>query len=114
MSHLLVRWTRLSHQDAVNDILPCCGSRAWAESMAAKRPVSDETSLLVTSDEAWRALSQSDWLEAFRGHPRIGESRTEPSATPKSCGWPAREHQNVTASDDSLNAALLRRKPGYE
>src|SRR5258708_33476264 len=102
MSDVLVRGSRLSHQDAVNDILPCCGSRAWAERMAAKRPAPDETSLLVTSDEAWRALSQSDWLEAFRSHPRIGESRMEPSATPKSCGWPAREQQNVTAADDSV------------
>src|SRR5260370_13815818 len=106
MSDVLARWNRLSHQDAINDILPCCGSRAWAESMAAKRPVSDETSLLGTSNEAWRALSQSDWLEAFSSHPRIGESRTEPSATPKSCGWPAREQQNVTAADDSVKAAL--------
>src|SRR5258708_16333932 len=93
MSDVLVRGSRLSHQDAVNDILPCCGSRAWAESMAAKRPVSDETSLLVTSDESWRALSQSDWLEAFRSHPRIGESRAEASAKSKLCARSAPRHQ---------------------
>ena len=114
MSEVLVRWNRLSHEDALNDILPCCGSRAWAESMAAKRPVPDETSLLVTSDESWRALSQSDWLEAFRSHPRIGESRAEPSATPKSCAWAAREQQYVTAADDSVKAALASANREYE
>ncbi len=114
MSEVLVRWNRLSHEDAVNDILACCGSRAWAESMAAKRPVSDETSLLVTSDESWRALSQSDWLEAFRSHPRIGESRAEPSATSKLCAWSAQEQQNVTAADVPVKVALASANREYE
>jgi 2-oxo-4-hydroxy-4-carboxy-5-ureidoimidazoline decarboxylase len=82
--------------------------------MAAKRPVSDETSLLVTSDEAWRTLSQSDWLEAFRSHPRIGESRAEPSATSKSCAWSEREQQNVTAADVTVKAVLASANREYE
>lgn len=114
MSEVLVRWNGLSHQGAANEILPCCGSRAWAESMAAKRPVSDEASLLAASDEAWRKLSESDWLEAFRSHLRIGESRAEPSATARSSAWSAREQQNVTAADASVKAALVAANQEYE
>lgn len=114
MSEVLVRWNRLSHQDVVNDILPCCGSRAWAESMAAKRPVPDEVSLLAASDEAWCKLSQSDWLEAFRSHPRIGESCADRSATAKSSAWSAREQRDVTAANGAVKAALAAANREYE
>jgi len=113
MSEVLVRWNRLSHQDAVNDILPCCGSRAWAESMAAKRPVPDETSLLVTSDESWRALSQSDWLEAFRSHPRIGETKAL-NASHQSATWSDEEQREVADASASAKLALVEGNREYE
>ena len=114
MSEVLVRWNGLSHRDAADEILPCCGSRAWAESMAAQRPVSDEVSLLAASDEAWRQLSQSDWLEAFRSHPRIGESCAAPFATAKSSAWSAREQQDVAAANGAVKAALAAANREYE
>ena len=30
-----------------------------------QRPINDATSLLAASDEAWRSLVASDWMEAF-------------------------------------------------
>lgn len=114
MSEVLVRWNGLSQRDAADEILPCCGSRAWAESMAAKRPVPDEMSLLAASDEAWCKLSQSDWLEAFRSHPRIGESCADRSATAKSSAWSAREQRDVTAANGAVKAALAAANREYE
>jgi 2-oxo-4-hydroxy-4-carboxy-5-ureidoimidazoline decarboxylase len=114
MSEVLARWNNLSHEDAASEILPCCGSRAWAERMAARRPVSDESSLLAVSDEAWSNLNLSDWLEAFRSHPRIGESSAAPSATAKSSAWSAREQQKVAAANDSVKAALAAANREYE
>jgi 2-oxo-4-hydroxy-4-carboxy-5-ureidoimidazoline decarboxylase len=82
--------------------------------MAAKRPVPEKASLLVVSDQTWSRLSPSDWLEAFRSHPRIGESRAEPSATEKSSAWSAREQQNVTAANGTVKAALAAANREYE
>ena len=81
-------------------ILPCCGSKAWAQGMAARRPLADEAALLAASNETWRGLTRSDWLEAFQSHPRIGESRpahfsSTASATVHSVEWSAQEQRNV-------------------
>ena len=43
--------------------------------MARSKAVTEnEAALMAASDETWRSLAASDWMEAFRSHPRIGES----------------------------------------
>ncbi len=84
MSDVLVRWNRLRTEEAVREILPCCGSTNWAAGMASKRPLPNEASVIAASDVTWRSLGASDWLEAFQSHPRIGESRVE-RAAPAQC-----------------------------
>jgi len=84
MSDVLTRWNLLPASRALNEILPCCGSQAWANEIVARRPLLDGASLLSASDDIWRSLSESDWLEAFRSHPRIGESKAVTDASPQS------------------------------
>jgi putative cofactor-binding repeat protein len=74
-ANLLSRWNLLSTDDAISAILPCCGSRSWAQGVVARRPIADLEALLAASNETWRRLQPSDWMEAFQSHPRIGESR---------------------------------------
>ena len=38
MSGVLARWNAFPMAEAVKEILPCCGSKAWAGGMAARRP----------------------------------------------------------------------------
>ncbi len=40
--------------------------------MAAARPFVSAGALLTIADVVWAALGESDWLEAFAAHPRIG------------------------------------------
>ena len=121
--NVLAQWNLLSAEEAVDQILPCCGSRAWARGMVARRPVADEDTLLAASNETWRNLAPSDWMEAFASHPRIGESRTSapspvqsPSAQSltKSADWSAQEQRNVADSDAALKNALADANREYE
>jgi OHCU decarboxylase len=112
-SAVLARWNELSADAAESEILPCCGSRAWARGMADRRPIADEASVLAASDETWRNLSESDWMEAFRSHPRIGESRAPESAHAQSAAWSA-EEQKAAAADDEVKAALAEGNREYE
>src|SRR5260221_6354651 len=52
------RWNSLSREEAAREILPCCGSKNWAASMASKRPIQDELSLMETSDAIWGGLGE--------------------------------------------------------
>jgi 2-oxo-4-hydroxy-4-carboxy-5-ureidoimidazoline decarboxylase len=114
MSDPLSRWNFLPAIAAVDEILPCCGSRVWAERMAARRPMPQEESVLAASDEIWRSLKESDWLEAFRSHPRIGESQVPNVAQPQSAAWSEHEQRKVADADDSLKSALADGNREYE
>jgi 2-oxo-4-hydroxy-4-carboxy-5-ureidoimidazoline decarboxylase len=114
MSAVLARWNGLRMPNAVQEILPCCGSKAWAYGLAARRPFHDVTTLLAASDETWGNLSAADWMEAFRSHPRIGESRTNESASVQSAAWSAQEQQKVAAAGDAAKIALAEANEKYE
>lgn len=70
----------MPHEEAAANLLKCCGSANWAERMAESRPFRDEQHLFDTADHLWRQLSEADWLEAFRHHPKIGETPAQESA----------------------------------
>jgi OHCU decarboxylase len=110
----LDRWNSLPADDAEKEILPCCGSRAWARGMAARRPFHDESSVLAASDETWRNLGEPDWMEAFYSHPRIGESRAPESATARSAAWSSQEQRDAAAADENVRIALQEANREYE
>jgi OHCU decarboxylase len=115
---VLARWNRLPVDEAMSVILPCCGSKAWAQRMVGRRPLADEGALLAASNETWRNLTRSDWMEAFQSHPRIGESR--PSQFPalplpdQSVEWSAQEQRDVADADGDVKVALVGANREYE
>jgi len=116
---VLARWNRLPIKEAMRAILPCCGSKAWAQRIVARRPLMDEAALVVASDETWRNLKRSDWMEAFRSHPRIGESRASqslPGQSPpaQSVAWSVREQGNVADAEAAVKVALADANQEYE
>lgn len=64
---------RLPRYRAEEEFLRCCGSRAWARTMAQRRPFLSLERLARAASEIWWSIDSTDWLEAFRAHPRIGE-----------------------------------------
>ena len=114
MSDVLTRWNRLPPNDAEYEILPCCGSREWARRMAVRRPLADEAQLLEAAGEEWHNLGERDWDEAFRSHPRIGETRTALPAHAQSAEWSAQEQQDAAATGDAAKIALAEANREYE
>jgi allantoinase len=113
----LARWNSLDAEAAALEALPCCGSRAWAEGLAARRPFADVAALFTASDEVWRGLPQEAWQEAFDSHPRIGERHAK-AATDASLKWSAEEQRTASSStavaDDAAKLALAERNRQYE
>jgi 2-oxo-4-hydroxy-4-carboxy-5-ureidoimidazoline decarboxylase len=114
VSEVLARWNGLSAAEAEKEILACCGSSAWARGMVARRPIADEAALLDAADEIWGALSAEDWLEAFRSHPRIGETRTAQAAGARSAAWSVGEQSAVASEADAIKGALAEANREYE
>lgn len=119
MNKKLSHWNRLPVAQAAKEILACCGSTAWANGMAGRRPFPDEATLLAASDETWRSLTQADWEVAFRGHPRIGESKIGESqasqpAPAQASAWSKQEQENVMAGGDVAKLQLAQANKEYE
>jgi OHCU decarboxylase len=113
-SGILARWNSLLPDEAAAQILPCCGSTGWADAMAARRPIHNESELLSISGEIWNALPESAWLEAFRSHPRIGQSHAPAPATAQSASWSSEEQRKAITTDEALKAALAEANGEYE
>jgi OHCU decarboxylase len=113
-SSVLTRWNTLQEERAAQEILPCCGSKAWAQRMVQQRPMHDEATLLAASDEIWGGLAEEDWLEAFRSHPRIGESRGPALASARSAEWSGQEQRSVSAAGEETKRALAEGNRAYE
>src|SRR5271168_1751343 len=103
---VLARWSLLDPVAAAREILPCCGSQAWAAEMAARRPFADAEALLLDADAVWMGLPESAWDEAFASHPRIGQQKPEGAATPEALAWSRAEQSVAVATDDAAQRAL--------
>ena len=114
MKEVLARWNRKPRAEAVKEILPCCGSTAWANQLAARRPIHNEAALLAACDEVWRNLPEPDWVEAFQSHPRIGESCVPAAASARSASWSREEQQRVTKSGADVKLRLAEGNRAYE
>jgi 2-oxo-4-hydroxy-4-carboxy-5-ureidoimidazoline decarboxylase len=82
--------------------------------MASKRPLQDGGALLAASDEIWSGLGEADWLEAFRSHPRIGESSAGKSVAAQSSAWSEQEQQKAAKAEEAIKTALKWGNREYE
>lgn len=105
---------RLSHEEAYAELLKCCGSTRWAREVAALKPFWDVTQVVVIGHRVWSELGEADWLEAFRAHPRIGESKAEKKVTEEERRWSEGEQSRARGSSEETLAALAAANREYE
>lgn len=100
--------------DAIGTLLRTCGSRRWAESMAARRPFPTNDALLAAAESAFDTLTPSDWLEAFAHHPRIGENNLAQPRFAATRDQSSREQSGMAAATDDERSAFLAGNRQYE
>jgi 2-oxo-4-hydroxy-4-carboxy-5-ureidoimidazoline decarboxylase len=111
-NNILEAWNRLEQDYAMQTILPCNGSRAWAIGMVNARSFEEPEQLFAASDKVWLALLEKDWQQAFDSHPRIGEHKAK-AATATSLKWSEGEQSTAQLTAD-MEAALATANRAYE
>jgi len=66
----------LTVEQATHTFMQCCTASVWVESMVKARPFIDTAGLTIHADLVWEKLEEADYLEAFEGHPQIGNVAT--------------------------------------
>ena len=54
-------------------LMSCCFCSRWASTLAAEGPFVSIQDLIEKASRCWSEMSEADILEAFSGHPRIGD-----------------------------------------
>jgi len=96
---------------AIELLKQCCCSTEWATRMAKGRPYASGNAMLEAAEAAWWGLRREDWLEAFRAHPKLGESPA--AAGSESATWSSGEQAAVVKNGES-RSELARLNGEYE
>jgi 2-oxo-4-hydroxy-4-carboxy-5-ureidoimidazoline decarboxylase len=92
----------------------CSGSFAWCELMTRQRPFSDAEDLKEKSDRAWERLSEEDWLDAFRSHPKIGDVESLRRKFASTAAWASAEQASVYGASEETLKSLTESNARYE
>src|SRR5687767_156336 len=110
----VAKLNRLAAEEASAALLSCCGSRRWASEVAALRPFWDVGQLLRIGERVWRESADEDRLEAFRAHPKIGESKAAAETGEQSRAWAEGEQSRTRGASEETLAALSEANREYE
>ena len=104
----------LPDAEAAFKLAACCGASAWVSGMLARRPFASRDQLFTASEEVARTLRDSDWLEAFAYHPRIGKRNSNAVVSTTAESWSIGEQSASATASTAVRAALADANAEYE
>lgn len=114
-SNLDLSWLNsLSDTHASEQFLKCCGSHNWTRRMAESGPFESVGQLCSMANAVWWDLTEDDWLEAFRSHPRIGERKAAAEVSTQALDWSNQEQAAVRNTAKQTLDELARLNRAYE
>lgn len=105
---------QLSVSDASHTFMQCCTSSTWVNKMVAARPFSGIKAVKKAADDAWIALSEVDYLEAFEGHPKIGDVSSLRAKYANTKELAGNEQGLVKEANDAVLEVLSQGNSDYE
>ena len=70
--------------------------------MLAAMPVTDAEELHKHGRDVWAQMTENDWLEAFAGHPKIGDVNSLKAKYAATRDLAGHEQQSVQQADDAV------------
>lgn len=101
--------------DAASQALQrCCVSKRWIAAMVSSRPYADANALRNAADSVWSDLGADDYLEAFEGHPKIGDVNSLAAKYANSGDLAAHEQSSVAEATQAVIERLAAGNKRYE
>lgn len=94
--------------------MQCCTSERWVEKMVASRPFTDTDSVRKTADQIWKHLTEKDYLQAFEGHPKIGDVSSLKTKYANTKALASGEQSGANCATDEIIAELAKSNSAYE
>ncbi len=91
----------------------CCGSSRWVEQMLNHRPFAGMQGLHESADRSWSDLGPEDYLEAFRSHPRIGQTPLPGETSPTTGKWSSEEQRGMQSASSEIQRRMQEGNQRY-
>ncbi len=101
-------------EQAQHTFMQCCTSSTWVERMVAARPFASEQALKDTANKLWQGLAETDFLEAFEGHPKIGDVNSLRAKYANTKELAGNEQGLVKQANDNVLEVLAQGNSDYE
>lgn len=95
--------------DATAFFFHICHCQRWAKDMAHARPFSTVDQVKSSADQYWQKASETEILESFEGHARIGDL----SAMREKYSAASKEQGQVASADESVLQSLFDKNNEY-
>lgn len=96
-----------------NFLRQCCGCETWIQRMVIGRPYESLDALLKAAEVNWERLDESDYLQAFEGHPVIGNIQSLPAKYADTKFLATGEQSMVTAAHHETLEKLAEANAEY-
>jgi len=101
-------------EQANHTFMQCCTSTTWVKAMVKARPFLDEIAVAKQADLAWQELEENDYLEAFEGHPKIGDVSSLRAKYANTKELAGNEQGLVKEANDDVLEVLSQGNTDYE
>ncbi|HED13397.1 MAG TPA: 2-oxo-4-hydroxy-4-carboxy-5-ureidoimidazoline decarboxylase [Gammaproteobacteria bacterium] len=99
---------------ATEQLRLCCAAERWIDCVCRGRPYTDTESLLQRAQQHWQALGETDTLQAFAGHPKIGDVGSLRKRYAASEALVTREQAGMNTASGRIIQALSEGNLAYE
>jgi 2-oxo-4-hydroxy-4-carboxy-5-ureidoimidazoline decarboxylase len=109
----LVEFNQLAQQEALKLLLQCCTSEQWATRLLAMRPFADLPHLQQNALSCWQQLAETDYLQAFDGHPKIGDINSLKAKYANTAQLAGHEQSSVQQASEHVLQRLTELNQNY-
>lgn len=109
----LLAFNAMTPTERLAALSTCCGSTRWAEALNVRFPFTSSDDLYRAVDDVFSHLEESDWLEAFSHHPRIGDLATLKQKFASTAQLAGAEQGAVAHAEESVLKQLAESNDRY-
>lgn len=95
-------------------LLDCCHCEEWAIRMEKGRPYASLSALQEAGTKLFLELGEKCWLEAFAGHPKIGDVNSLKEKYRSTAETAGGEQKGVSGASEATLRSLMRLNEDYE
>ncbi len=97
------------------ELAKCCVSATWTAKMAMTRPYTSSADLITKAASVWYSqCNAEDYLEAFKGHPKIGDIDSLKDKYALTKDWAGKEQAKITDAPLETLRYLAKANSEYE